>query len=178
MKVPAGANITVVAHLDRGRQPVLTPFVNDTSAIDAGKARITVRHTAAAPAVDVRANGGPAFKGLTNPNEAKADLPAGTYPPTSSSPAPTPSRSARPTSTSRRAPTPSSTPGAARGRQPELAVQTVERHALGTPGVPGGTGGQAANSIDAQPWALALGGVAAGAMALLLTRRPARQRVQ
>ena len=57
---------------------MLTPFVNDTSAIAAGKARLTVRHTAAAPAVDVRANGAVAFKGLTNPNEAKADLPAGT----------------------------------------------------------------------------------------------------
>ena len=76
--VPAGANITVVAHLDAAGKPVLTPFVNDTSKIDAGKARITVRHTAAAPAVDVRANGEVAFKDLTNPNEAKADLPAGT----------------------------------------------------------------------------------------------------
>ena len=37
-----------------------------------------VRHTAAAPAVDVLANGKPAFTNLTNPNEAKADLPAGT----------------------------------------------------------------------------------------------------
>jgi hypothetical protein len=76
--VPAGANITVVAHLDAAGKPALTPFVNDTSKIDAGKARITVRHTAAAPAVDVRANGEVAFKDLTNPNEAKADLPAGT----------------------------------------------------------------------------------------------------
>ena len=29
--VPAGANITVVAHLDASGKPVLTPFVNDTS---------------------------------------------------------------------------------------------------------------------------------------------------
>ncbi|HEY9495033.1 MAG TPA: DUF4397 domain-containing protein [Intrasporangium sp.] len=76
--VPAGANITVVAHLDASGTPVLTPFVNDTSPIDAGQARITVRHTAAAPAVDVRANGDVAFKGLTNPNEVKTELPAGT----------------------------------------------------------------------------------------------------
>jgi hypothetical protein len=76
--VPGDANITVVAHLDESGKPVLTPYVNDTSTIDAGNARITVRHTAAAPAVDVRANGQVAFKDLTNPNEAKADLPAGT----------------------------------------------------------------------------------------------------
>lgn len=76
--VPGGANITVVAHLDEAGTPVLTPFVNDVSAAEAGQGRITVRHTAAAPGVDVRANGDVAFPGLTNPNEASADLAAGT----------------------------------------------------------------------------------------------------
>ncbi|MCA1780703.1 MAG: DUF4397 domain-containing protein [Dermatophilaceae bacterium] len=76
--VPGGANITVVAHLDATGTPILTPFVNDNSATAAGEARITVRHTAAAPAVDVRANGEVAFPGLENPNEASADLAAGT----------------------------------------------------------------------------------------------------
>ena len=37
-----------------------------------------MRHTAAAPAVDVLANGAPAFTNLENPNEVKADLPVGT----------------------------------------------------------------------------------------------------
>jgi len=78
VKVPGGANITVVAHLDASGKPVLTPFVNDVSRIPAGKARLTVRHTAAAPAVDVRAGGTPVFKGLTNPNEASAQVAAGT----------------------------------------------------------------------------------------------------
>lgn len=76
--VPGGANITVVAHLNDSGTPVLTPFVNDVSATEAGEGRITVRHTAAAPAVDVRANGDVAFPGLTSPNEASADLAAGT----------------------------------------------------------------------------------------------------
>ena len=76
--VPSGANITVVAHLDADGKPVLTPFVNDVSKVAPGQARLTVRHTAAAPAVDVRANEKVAFSGLTNPKEAKADLPAGT----------------------------------------------------------------------------------------------------
>jgi len=57
---------------------VLTPYVNDVSQLKAGQARLVVRHDAAAPAVDVRADGTPVFKGLTNPNQAKADLPAGT----------------------------------------------------------------------------------------------------
>ncbi|RKT79015.1 uncharacterized protein DUF4397 [Terracoccus luteus] len=76
--VPADANITVVAHLTADGAPALTPYVNDTSSVPAGQARLTVRHDAAAPAVDVRANGEVALKGLTNPKEAKAVVPAGT----------------------------------------------------------------------------------------------------
>lgn len=76
--VPAGANITVAAHLDAEGTPVLTPFVNDVSKVDAGQGRLVVRHTAAAPAVDVLAGGEAVFSDLANPDEAKADLPAGT----------------------------------------------------------------------------------------------------
>ncbi|WP_433222328.1 DUF4397 domain-containing protein [Dactylosporangium sp. CS-047395] len=76
--VPGDANISLVAHLTADGKPTLTPFVNDTSKLAAGKARLVVRHTAAAPAVDVRAGGQPVFKNLSNPNEAKADLAAGT----------------------------------------------------------------------------------------------------
>ena len=74
----AGANVSIVAHLDANGQPALTVFVNDTAALAPGNARLVVRHTAAAPAVDVLANGKPALTNLTNPNEATADLPAGT----------------------------------------------------------------------------------------------------
>jgi hypothetical protein len=76
--VPAGANATVVAHLTEQGAPVLTPFVNDVSAVPAGQARVTVRHTAAAPAVDVRAGGAVVAPGLTNPKEATLTVPAGT----------------------------------------------------------------------------------------------------
>ncbi|MFD6754819.1 DUF4397 domain-containing protein [Micromonospora gifhornensis] len=76
-EVPGGANISIAAHLDAEGEPTITPFVNDTAKVDAGKARLIVRHTAAAPAVDVRAGGSPVFEGLTNPNEAKADVDAG-----------------------------------------------------------------------------------------------------
>ena len=78
VEVPAGANATVVAHLTEGGDPVLTPFVNDVSAVPAGQARVTVRHTAAAPAVDIRAGGTPVVEGLTNPDEASLTVPAGT----------------------------------------------------------------------------------------------------
>lgn len=73
----AGVNYTVVAHLTAAGKPTLTPYVNDVSKVAAGQARLVVRHDAAAPAVDVRANGKVAFAGLTNPKEASADLPAG-----------------------------------------------------------------------------------------------------
>jgi hypothetical protein len=76
-EVPGGADISLVAHLDEGGKPALTPFVNDTTKLDAGKTRLIVRHTAAAPAVDVRAGGQPVFEDVTNGKEGKADLDAG-----------------------------------------------------------------------------------------------------
>ncbi|WP_432491859.1 DUF4397 domain-containing protein [Kineococcus gypseus] len=76
--VLAGANATVVAHLSAEGTPTLTPFVNDPGQLAAGQAGLTVRHVAAAPAVDVRAGGQPVLRGLTNPNEADVDVPAGT----------------------------------------------------------------------------------------------------
>lgn len=76
--LPARANASIVAHLDAAGAPKLSVFVNDTSPVFEGKSRLVVRHTAAAPAVDVLAGGTPVFRNLANPNEAKADLPAGT----------------------------------------------------------------------------------------------------
>ncbi|MFJ3501641.1 DUF4397 domain-containing protein [Streptomyces sp. NPDC090135] len=78
VEVPAGANATLVAHLTADGKPALDAFVNDTSKVPAGKARLTVRHVAAAPAVDVRAGGTAVFKGLENPKEATAEVAAGT----------------------------------------------------------------------------------------------------
>lgn len=77
-RIPSGANVSIVAHLDASGQPKITPFANDVARTAAGKARLIVRHTAAAPAVDIRAAGQPVFSDLTNPNEVKADLDAGT----------------------------------------------------------------------------------------------------
>ncbi|WP_055693455.1 DUF4397 domain-containing protein [Streptomyces prasinopilosus] len=77
VEIPAGANATLAAHLDAQGTPVLTAFVNDTSKVPAGQSRLTVRHVAAAPAVDVRAGGEPIVEGLTNPNEKSLEVPAG-----------------------------------------------------------------------------------------------------
>ena len=78
VKVSEGGNATVAAHLSSDGKPQLTAFANDASKVDAGKARLTVRHVAAAPAVDVRAGGQPVFTDLTNPNQDTAAVDAGT----------------------------------------------------------------------------------------------------
>ena len=76
--VPAGGNATVVAHLTATGEPTVTPFVNDITDVPAGQARLVVRHTAAAPAVDILAGGSAVVSGLTNPNEEALEVPAGT----------------------------------------------------------------------------------------------------
>ena len=76
--LPAGANVSLVAHLSAAGTPVLTAFANPVGGLADGKARLVVRHTAAAPAVDVLAGGKPVFTGLTNPNQRTADLAPGT----------------------------------------------------------------------------------------------------
>jgi hypothetical protein len=76
--LPSGANASLVAGLNESGDPTLFTFVNDVSAAPAGDGRLAVAHTAAAPAVDVLANGSAAFSNLTNGNEDMANLPAGT----------------------------------------------------------------------------------------------------
>ncbi|MFD0249924.1 DUF4397 domain-containing protein [Streptomyces sp. NPDC127113] len=78
VNVPAGGNATIAAHLSADGTPQLTAFTNDVSAVGDGQSRLTVRHVAAAPAVDVRADGQPVFKGLENPKQDTAVVDAGT----------------------------------------------------------------------------------------------------
>ncbi|MCZ3386360.1 MAG: DUF4397 domain-containing protein [Actinomycetia bacterium] len=77
--VEAGGNYTIVANLDAKGDPTVTPFENDISAVAAGEARVTVRHVAAAPEVDIEANGDVLAPGLVNGDEAVADVPADSY---------------------------------------------------------------------------------------------------
>lgn len=171
VSVPAGANATVVAHLKEDGSPVLTPFVNDVSAVPAGQARVTVRHTAAAPAVDVRAGGTVVAPGLTNPNEATLTVPAGTV---------NADVVLAGTSTVAIGPADLSLAegattivyawGAEGGYQ--LAVQTISGAHSAPSGVPGGTGGLVDEGSLPTPVAAltVIGLVAAGAGALRLAR--------
>lgn len=77
--LPAGANATIEANLDGSGAPMISVWVNDISTIDAGNGRVTVRHTAAAPNVDILANDGALFTNVANGGEGVADVPAGDY---------------------------------------------------------------------------------------------------
>ncbi|WP_062303452.1 DUF4397 domain-containing protein [Demequina subtropica] len=74
-----GMSYTAVAHLDEAGDPTASLFTNDLTAPASGEGRLTVRHVAAAPAVDVWADGDVVFESLANPDEVMADLPVGTY---------------------------------------------------------------------------------------------------
>ncbi len=158
VEVPGGVNATVVAHLDADGNPTLGVFVNDTSATAAGDARLTVRHTAAAPAVDVRADGNVLFDGLTNPNEASGDVPAGSYSADvvlagteDVAIGPADLNLAEGTNTIVYA------WGSAADGNLDLAVQTIDGLHSAPGGVPGGEAGLAAESGSVPTWAFGLG---------------------
>lgn len=77
--VPAGANASVVAHYDADGKLAASVFIDDLSMTDSGEGRLTVRHTASAPAVDVLAGGSVVFSDVVNGDSEEADLPAATY---------------------------------------------------------------------------------------------------
>jgi len=79
VELDSGGNYTAVAHLDADGAPTATLFTNDTRAPrNDNKGKLTVRHVAAAPAVDVLAGGTAVIEELSNPDEATLKLEAGT----------------------------------------------------------------------------------------------------
>lgn len=80
-EVPAGANATVAAYLTADAKPAIKTFINSTKMSPTGQGNLTVRHIAAAPVVDILANGAKvaALSPLANGEEKLADLPAATY---------------------------------------------------------------------------------------------------
>jgi hypothetical protein len=159
-KVPGGANISLAAHLSADGKPEITPFVNDTSKLAAGKARLIVRHTAAAPAVDVRAGGKPVFEGLTNPKEAKADVDAGTVK-ADVVLAGTDTVAIGPADLTLKEGTATIVYaiGSAEGKNLKLVAQTISGLHSAPGGVPSGTGGQAGTGVDTWWYVLAGAGV-------------------
>ncbi len=171
VEVPAGANATVVAHLDAQGSPTLTPYVNDAAATGPGQARLVVRHTAAAPAVDVRADGQVLFGDLANPDQDTADVPAGSYSAdvtlageNQTVIGPADLTLAEGTSTIVYA------WGSAEEDNLQLAVQTIDGLHSSPAGVPGGETGAAVASQGVPMWSVGLGLVSVLAMVLAARR--------
>ena len=79
VELDEGRNYTAVAHLAADGTPTASLFENDTKAPrNDKKGKLTVRHVAAAPAVDVLAGGSAVIEDLSNPDEATLKLKAGT----------------------------------------------------------------------------------------------------
>ncbi len=74
-----GANATIVANVTEDGRPTLSVFVNDTSPIRSGNARVTIRHGAAAPSVDVLVGGAVLIEDLANGDNQALEVPEGDY---------------------------------------------------------------------------------------------------
>ncbi|WFE60387.1 DUF4397 domain-containing protein [Micromonospora sp. WMMD712] len=178
-EVPGGANISLAAHLDEAGKPKITPFVNDTAKVDAGKARLIVRHTAAAPAVDVRAGGKPVFEDLTNPNESKADVDAGTVS-ADVVLAGTDTVAIGPADLDLKEGTATIVYaiGSAEAKNLDLVAQTITGLHSAPGGVPSGTGGQAGTGVQTWWYVLAGAGVlllVGGGVRVAATARTSRR---
>nr|WP_297430183.1 DUF4397 domain-containing protein [uncultured Actinotalea sp.] len=78
LPLEAGMNYTAAAHLQADGTPTAALFTNDISNTAAGEGRLTVRHAAAAPEVDILAGGSPVLTAVANGEEGILNLPAGT----------------------------------------------------------------------------------------------------
>jgi predicted cupin superfamily sugar epimerase len=74
-----GKDYTAVAYLMENGTPTLGLFKNPTKPVARGAAKMVVRHTAAAPAVDVWVNGARVFTDLANGETRKTIVPKGIY---------------------------------------------------------------------------------------------------
>ncbi|MDN4614280.1 DUF4397 domain-containing protein [Leifsonia sp. F6_8S_P_1B] len=182
LKLDAGGNYSAVAHLDASGKPTATLFTNDTSATAAGQGRLTVRHVAAAPAVDVVVGGKAVVSNLTNPNEQKLDLPAGTVSASVTATGTTEPALIGPADVTVKDGTNTIVYAWGSANDKNLALMIQDVDGLGTPpnGVQAGTTGAAYRAEQAaQTQQLAVGAgalallVAAGAIVLVAVRRRA-----
>lgn len=171
VEVPAGANATVTANLDADGAPALNVFVNDISHLDAGQGRVTIRHIAAAPAVDILVDGTAAITDLANPQEAVTTLPAGDYEAAVALAGTTdPVLGPVPLPVVEGVNTIVYAWGSAADGTLDIAVQTVEAHT--TPPVPAGGG----STTGLPMWALAFAGIAAVGVVTAAARLAAAKR--
>lgn len=74
-----GNSLSFVAHLGADEKPKLSVFKNMVTEAGAKRSWISIRHVAAAPALQIRVNGYPTFVPLLNGMERKKSFAFGTY---------------------------------------------------------------------------------------------------
>jgi hypothetical protein len=162
----ANGNYTAVANLDGAGKPTANLFTNDVSAIAAGKGKLTVRHTAAAPAVDVLAAGSAVISNLANPNEQTLTLDPGTIPAAVAAAGTTqPVIGPADVTVAEGTHTIVYAWGSLADKNLQLAVQTIEGLHSAPGAVPGGRSGAADEGITGQ--AMAVAGFGAAGLALV-----------
>ena len=75
----SGKNYTAIAYLMEDGTPTLGLFTNNVKPLPKGTARLTIRHTAAAQAVDVWANSSVLLEDVPNGASATMKVPTGVY---------------------------------------------------------------------------------------------------
>ncbi|WP_445155876.1 DUF4397 domain-containing protein [Arthrobacter sp. Hor0625] len=172
----ASGNYTAVANLDAAGKPTANFFTNDVAQIGPGKGKLTVRHTAAAPAVDVLAGGSPVISGLANAKEKTLTLdPATLSAAVAAAGTTAPVIGPADVAVAEGTHTIVYAWGSLADKNLQLAVQNIEGLHSAPAGVPGGRSGAAAGSETASDPA-AMVGLGAAALLLLaggivLTRR-------
>ena len=163
----ANGNYTAVANLDAAGKPTANLFTNDASQIEPGKGKLTVRHTAAAPAVDVLAAGSAVISNLANPNEQTLTLDPGTIPAAVAAAGTTqPVIGPADVTVAEGTHTIVYAWGSLADKNLQLAVQTIEGLHSAPGAVPGGRSGAADAGAAGQ--AMAVAGFGAAGIALLL----------
>ena len=74
-----GGNFSFVAHLSADEKPKLSQFKNMVTEAGSKRSWLTIRHVAAATALQFRTNGNPVFVPLANSMERKRSLAFGSY---------------------------------------------------------------------------------------------------
>lgn len=173
LPLEANKNYTAVAHLAADGTPTATLFTNDISTTAAGEGRLTVRHVAAAPAVDVLAGGTAVISGLENPDESVLDLAAGTVSASVVAAGTTEPAVLGPTDVAitEGVNTIVYAWGSLTDDTMAIAAQTIEGLHSAPAGVPSGELGLADESTSSSAWLLAAALLAAGGTALAVRRR-------
>ena len=162
----ANGNYTAVANLGADGKPTANFFTNDVSRIAAGKGKLTVRHTAAAPAVDVLAGGSAVISNLSNPKEKTLTLDPGTVPAAVAATGTTqPVIGPADVNVKEGTHTIVYAWGSLADKNLQLAVQTIDNLHSAPGSVPGGRSGAADDGVDQ---AAATIGFGAAGLALLL----------